>query len=73
MTIGRYTPNVTVCQVSIRRTGEERDVLIWNHWIHRHSNRGSASTHEKITGANPGPRVTQKVKIDIGSPRLHVS
>jgi hypothetical protein len=51
---------------------EEEDVLIWNHWIQRHSNRGFASTHEKITGARPGPKVTQKVNIDIGSPRLLV-
>ena len=51
----------------------ELHVLIWNHWIQRHSNRGSASTHEKITGARPGPRVTQNVKIDIGSPRLSLS
>lgn len=55
---------------SRRRLRHHIDVLIWNHWIHRHSSRGSASTQEKITGARPGPSVTQNVKIDIGRPRL---
>jgi len=80
MTIGRYAPNVTNHQLGSPKYAPEggrgagrKDVLIWNHWIQRHSNRGFASTQEKITGANPGPKVTQNVNIDIGSPRLLVS
>jgi hypothetical protein len=70
MTMGRYTPKVTDCQLNLQQR-IEGDVLIWNHWIQRHSKRGSASTHENMTGAKPGPIVTQKVKIDMGNPRLN--
>ena len=74
-TMGKYAPKVTTHHQRPRHCHviNRLNVLIWNHWIQRHPNRGFASTQEKMTGARPGPRVTQNVKIDIGRPRLRGS